>query len=248
MLRALHLARSSAPIVSAASLASATAAAASSTAVQRRLMAAAASSAAAPDAFSSPRARAVVLSLAGSDAPGIVGRFSRTALSHGANVEETRMARLGGEFAIIGMLSVPATADLDQVGKAFEEAFPGFSVHCRPTVPDDATDSRLAAGVAPQVWSVELEGPDSLGIVASVTEALARGGANIHELETETVQAPFAGYSLFKLRTSFTIAPDAVDKLASAMAVVESEFGVGIAMTMDDTAESSTASNGSSQG
>jgi glycine cleavage system transcriptional repressor len=225
MFHAIRLAGPSARLLSGSALTSAS---------TRRLAAAAATIA--PDSFALPRARAVVLSLAGEDAPGIVGRFSRTALAHGANVEETRMARLGGEFAIIGMLTVPAAADVSAVSKAFEDAFPGFSVHCRPTTASGASEEKVAAASAAQVWMVDLEGPDSLGIVAAVTEALATGGANIRGLDTETVNAPFAGYQEFKMRTSFAIAPGGVDKIAAAMAAVEEKFGVSISMSQDEDA------------
>src|SRR3954454_4990104 len=57
-----------------------------------------------------------VLTLTGPDRIGIVDRVTRLLLERGGNVETSRMARLGGEFAILMLVSIPAEhfAGLDQ--------------------------------------------------------------------------------------------------------------------------------------
>lgn len=197
--------------------------------------------AASNDRMPHARSQHVVLSLSGADRVGIVQGFTKTALQHGANVEETRMARLGGEFCIIGMLSIPAATEVGVVGSAFEKAFPDFHVSCRKTSsPEDV--AAVAETKGHQLWEVELEGPDSLGIVAGVTEALVKTGSNIHEMETETTQAPFAGFSLFKLRTTFAVDPAHIEEVAKAMSAVEEKFGLSVVMTKaDEENESPTA-------
>ena len=51
-----------------------------------------------------------VLTLTGPDRIGIVERVTRVLLDRGGNVETSRMARLGGEFAILMLVSMPADA------------------------------------------------------------------------------------------------------------------------------------------
>src|SRR3954447_17204907 len=49
-----------------------------------------------------------VLTLTGPDRIGIVDRVTGLLLDRGGNVETSRMARLGGEFAILMLVSMPA--------------------------------------------------------------------------------------------------------------------------------------------
>lgn len=191
--------------------------------------AAAAAAAAANDRAANTRTQHIVLSLAGADRVGLVHQFTRTALDHEANVEETRMARLGGEFAIIGMLSLEPAIDIAAVTSAYEKAFPGFSVTCRPTSSQEDAD-KLAAGKGHQEWSLELEGPDSPGIVAAISEELAKSGSSIHQMDTETHNAPFAGFPLFKLNAVFSVNPANIDDVLKAMTSVEDRYGVSISM------------------
>src|SRR3954452_8765880 len=48
-----------------------------------------------------------VLTLTGPDRIGIVDRVTGLLLARGGNVETSRMARLGGEFAILMLVSLP---------------------------------------------------------------------------------------------------------------------------------------------
>jgi glycine cleavage system transcriptional repressor len=203
--------------------------AAAATAGRATRGAAAAAAVASNDRYAAARGQHLVLSLAGADRVGIVKEFTRTAVAHEANVEETRMARLGGEFCIIGMLSLPKGGDAGAVAKAYEAAFPDFNVHFRTTVSTEEAEAATGAK-GHQAWTLDLEGPDSLGIVASVTEELAKTGSNIHEMETETKTAPFAGFEMFTLRAEFSSPASEIENLLKAMALVEGRFGVDIKM------------------
>jgi len=84
--------------------------------------------------------------------------------------------------------------------------------------------------VSPDVREYELyvEGPDSEGIVEAVTGVLAKKGANIVELETETVPAPFAGFTLFRMGSRVAFPFPLYQELMTALSRVEEEFGVDI--------------------
>lgn len=211
-------------------------------AASRATRGAAAAAAVSNDRYAAARGQHLVLSLAGADRVGIVNDFTKTAVAHEANVEETRMARLGGEFCIIGMLSLDKGVDAAAVAKAYEAAFPDFNVHFRSTTSPEEAD-KVAGDKGHQSWALDLEGPDSIGIVASVTEELAKTGSNIHEMETETSNAPFAGFTLFKLKAEFSCNPSEVDNVLKAMTMVENKYGVSIAMakSLEDPDSSNSA-------
>jgi glycine cleavage system transcriptional repressor len=48
----------------------------------------------------------LIISAVGSDRSGIVSEISGIITSHGGNVEESRMSRLGADFSIIMLVSV----------------------------------------------------------------------------------------------------------------------------------------------
>ena len=59
-----------------------------------------------------------VIGVIGPDRPGIVGEVSRIAAELGCNIEDSRMAVLGGDFALMMLLSAE--------GRAAEEAAAGI--------------------------------------------------------------------------------------------------------------------------
>ena len=48
----------------------------------------------------------LIISAIGSDRPGIVSEISGIITTHGGNVEESRMSRLGSDFAIIMLVNL----------------------------------------------------------------------------------------------------------------------------------------------
>lgn len=73
-----------------------------------------------------------------------------------------------------------------------------------------------------------MEGPDSEGIVEAVTGVLAKKGANIIELETETLPAPFAGFTLFRMGSRVAFPHFLYQEVFTALSGVEEDFGVDI--------------------
>ena len=52
----------------------------------------------------------IIISAIGSDRPGIVLELTGIIINHGGNVEESRMTRLGSDFAIIMLVSIKKNA------------------------------------------------------------------------------------------------------------------------------------------
>jgi glycine cleavage system regulatory protein len=132
----------------------------------------------------------LVLTVIGSDRPGLVELISRIVAARGGNWLESRMSRLGGQFAGIIRVEAPATAEAGLAQDLAELSAQGLTVVCRPGGDEPAAAQRFAA--------LELVGLDRPGIVRDISQALARAGANVEELTTSCESAPMSGEPLFK--------------------------------------------------
>lgn len=135
----------------------------------------------------------LVLTLIGRDQPGLVRVVAATIAEHGGNWLESRMCRLGGEFAGIVRLEIdPARAD------GLATALRGLS-GLRVDVTREAGGA--AAGGAPaRLAALDLVGSDRPGILREVSGVLAAHGLNVEDLASERVEAPMGGGKLFQLR------------------------------------------------
>ncbi|MFN2432501.1 MAG: glycine cleavage system protein R [Gemmatimonadota bacterium] len=135
----------------------------------------------------------LVLTVTGSDRPGIVQRVTEVLVSHAANLEESRMARLGGEFAAIMLVAVPEAraAGLSQALASLERE--SLRVVTRSTMRGPGAFQ----GYVP--YEVSVSGADDQGIVHAVADFLAGHGVNIESLQTSVVNAPETGTALFSM-------------------------------------------------
>jgi glycine cleavage system regulatory protein len=131
----------------------------------------------------------LVITLIGADRTGLVESVARVVAEHGGNWLESRMCRLGGEFAGILRIEIPAekrSALLDALQK-----IPGLNV----TIRSDETKIPALQG---RQTKCEIIGSDRPGIVREITSALARANVNVEEFSSEVVSAPMSGETLFK--------------------------------------------------
>ena len=144
----------------------------------------------------------LVFTLAGPDRIGIVDRVTEIVLRYQGNVEESRMARLGGDFAMIMLISVPAesTSRLTDDLSVFDKD--GFQILTRKTV----SDSEKFKGWVP--YRVLVQGADHEGIINSMTHDFAARGINIESLTTDSFQAPMSGTCIFSMEAIVFVPPD----------------------------------------
>ena len=144
----------------------------------------------------------VILTLLGTDRPGLVEHVADTVARLGGNWLESRMARLGGKFAGILRVQVPA----DQVA-ALVAATERLSLGDLRVIVETSVSSAVPAAVR----TVELEcvGLDRPGIVRDITRVLAETGANVEEIATDASSAPMSGEVLFRARIRAGIPADA---------------------------------------
>lgn len=120
-------------------------------------------------------------------------------------------------------VSAETSSCADALASRLKSELSNFSVTVRETTPPEETAEK-------SMWTLTLEGPDSPGIVAEVTGELAAHGANVHEMDTETTTAPFAGYLLFRMTGKIAMTDEELDNLSSALEKVEDKFGSNISL------------------
>jgi len=137
------------------------------------------------------------------DRPGVVERVTAVAVAHGANWEESRMTRLGGDFAGIVRLAVPAARADALVSALRALADDQTSVSARITTDTPEPPRR---DLVPYV--LRLTGADHEGIVSQVARYLAQQGVNVEDLETDVVPAPVSGTPLFRMEALLQAPPE----------------------------------------
>ena len=131
----------------------------------------------------------LVMTLIGPDRTGLVESVARAVAGHGGNWLESRMCRLGGEFAGILRIEIPEEEKSPLL--AALKKIPGLNVVVQP-------DSKPALSAPGRQTRLEIVGSDRPGIVREITGALARAGVNVEEFSSEVVSAPMSGETLFK--------------------------------------------------
>jgi len=141
-----------------------------------------------------------VMTILGRDRPGLVDRVASTIAHHGGNWLESRMARLGGQFAGILRAAVPAPQESELLGalRALESEGLAIAIHTEPS----------ASAALTTATCLELLGHDRPGIIRQISAALARHQVNLEELETQCESAPMTGEILFRARAQLHIPAD----------------------------------------
>jgi glycine cleavage system transcriptional repressor len=140
-----------------------------------------------------------VLSAIGADRVGIVDDISGIVAEGGGNIEESKMAVLGSEFAVMMLVSMEAEALEALVARTGElEARLSLKIAFKRT-----SEGRSSERGRP--YSLETVSLDGNGIVHSVSGVLRRYGINIEDLETRTERAPLTGAPLFRMKANVVL-------------------------------------------
>jgi glycine cleavage system transcriptional repressor len=134
----------------------------------------------------------LVLTAVGPDRPGLVNAISSLVHTAGANLEDSRMAILGGEFALLMLVSgsEAAVAGVEREAPRLEGEL-GLKLLLK------RTRSEAPRKFLP--YRVRVNGEDRPGIVRVVADLLARRGINVSSLESRVSYAPLSGTPLFTL-------------------------------------------------
>ena len=147
----------------------------------------------------------LVLTVLGADRTGLVESLAKKIAAVGGNWEDSRMARLGGQFAGILLVTVETARTDELVASLRELDAQGLQVTARPTA--------APAKQATRAVRLVVTGQDRPGIVRDVARVLAERGANVEELESTIASAPMSGERLFtaKIRVAVAAGADTSD-------------------------------------
>lgn len=145
----------------------------------------------------------VVLSGIGADRTGLVDEVAAFLADRGLNIEESRMAVLGGEFAMILLASGEESSikklkkDLQEMKKAT-----GLSFTMKKTSAPHIKDEPALP------FSLHASGMDHPGIVHEITKILHERQINIESLETRVSSAPVSGTPIFSMKCNISVPAD----------------------------------------
>ena len=165
----------------------------------------------------------LVMTVIGTDRPGLVESVASIVASHDGNWLESRMARLGGQFAGILRVQVPSERDAALAVALKELEGKGISI----VIHSDKASAPVAKA---ELRVLEIIGQDRPGIVQQITRALASHGVNVEELETECVSAAMSGEMLFKAKAKVLVPASAnVAALKAELEKIASDLIVEVA-------------------
>lgn len=144
----------------------------------------------------------LVLSALGSDRPGIVDQLARAASASGCNIEDSRMTVMGGEFAVLMLVSGTGKAIA-----AMEQACPAVGHELELALVTRRTRPKPRQAAA-RPYRIVVSALDQPGLVHELANFFASRHINIESLETSTYSAPHTGSQMFALEMTVNVPPD----------------------------------------
>lgn len=147
-----------------------------------------------------------ILSALGPDRPGIVDQLTEALCRHHANIADSRMVNLRGQFAIVMLVDAPESQT-----KTLQEQLPaaaakiGLQLTITQPSPQGAALAGGAGGGIP--YRIAIYAMDQAGLVHRYTRKLHEHEANIEELTTRLEHAPHSGTPLFSMQMTITLRP-----------------------------------------
>lgn len=145
----------------------------------------------------------LVLTAVGPDRPGLVSEIASAIHGAGANLEDSRMAILGGEFALLLLLS-----GSDAAAAAVERAAGPLGDKLGLRVISKRTGRGPRKDFLP--YRISVTGFDRPGIVLLISEILARRGVNVASLESHLAYVPESGTPMFVLEAELQVPSEVV--------------------------------------
>jgi glycine cleavage system regulatory protein len=165
----------------------------------------------------------LVLSVSGSDRPGLTKALATAVLSAGGNWLESHLSLLGGLY--VGSVLVEITEDRAEALRGAVSAIDaeGLEVRIAPAL--------ARAGAVGESLEFSLVGQDRPGIVNQVTAAVSGLGANIETFETWLSAEAHSGAPLFHMAANLRL-PAGLDasKVQAALEAISGEIMVDVAV------------------
>jgi glycine cleavage system regulatory protein len=165
----------------------------------------------------------IILTVMGSDRPGLTQALADAVLAAGGNWLESQLARLGGKY--VGAVLV----ELDGA------QLPVLEAEIRKIDESGLQVALVLAGAEPEPsgtgLAIELVGQDRPGIVHEVTSALAALGVNIEEFTSGTENTAWSGELLFRAEARLSLPRGiSVDRVREALEYISGEIMVDLTL------------------
>ncbi len=168
----------------------------------------------------------LLLTFVGVDRPGIVQELSALVSAHEGNWLESKMSRMGGRFAGIALVELPAAlierfkAEISQVRE--------LSVYL-----EESGVQRTDADTLN--YQLNIVGLDRPGILQEVATEMSQQSINVVDLETSVRAAPMSGDKMF-FADAQVLVPSDVDlaDLHDRLDSVANELGIDILLELSD--------------
>jgi glycine cleavage system transcriptional repressor len=144
----------------------------------------------------------LVITAVGPDRPGLVGRLTAPLYEAGANLADSRMVNLRGQFAVILLAEVSPRANEGLQARLLTVAEElGLTLtFCEHEALEDKWPTTV--GVPYRLKTYAMDQP---GLVHRITDLLHRHGINVEELETRSSPRPETGAPLFSMEVLMTV-------------------------------------------
>lgn len=141
----------------------------------------------------------VVITAVGNDRTGIVNELSNEILNDGGNIEDSRMAVLGGAFSII-MLVAGEQAAIDKLLSQIPslEQKLGLTIVIKETEPKPYGSHLIP-------YRIDIVSMDHPGIVHDVADFFASRKINIEDMSTATYAAAHTGTPIFSMHLTVAV-------------------------------------------
>jgi glycine cleavage system transcriptional repressor len=166
-----------------------------------------------------------MVTLIGKDRSGIVSHVTSALYDAGANLGETSMIRLGGNFSIMMMVEfIGSKKNLHDALSSVTESM-DLQLHIDPI------EAKLHEHRIPDV-RISFYGADRAGIVSKVTGVLAEAGLNILDLESDVAGDKDKPLYIMHIEGE---AAEGIKALESALQIVKDEDGIEAELIEIDT-------------
>jgi len=143
----------------------------------------------------------IVLTAVGPDRPGLVDEISAFLAGRDINIEDSRMAVLGGEFAVI-LLGSGETGVINTLKDNLSplEKITGLTMYVKQT--HAPHERKVIPSMPHRLAATSMDHP---GIVHEITRILHKRNINIQSMDTHVVSAPLSGAPIFNMKCVINI-------------------------------------------
>jgi len=136
----------------------------------------------------------------------MVAALSSILADQQCNLEDCAMTRLGGQFAMMLMVQLPADKTLAQIEPMFAELqhSHGLKVHC------DEAENHVVAGDAPR-HILTVYAQDRPGLLSTISQILAENNVNITDVQTRLASAGALYVMLFEVEVPGAVNVEALE-------------------------------------